>query len=140
MKPRPEVAVGVGIGYLLGRTKKMRLAFMVAGAAATGAMGNKPRHLLQQGAERLTSSPEFARLTEDIRGELFEAAKGAAITAVTHRLEGVTERLQEQVSEAEPDLEAGEEEPSGEEEEEPSAEEEEPSAEEEEPSAEEEEP
>ena len=37
MKGGTRVAAGVAAGYLMGRTKKMRLALMIAAAGMTGA-------------------------------------------------------------------------------------------------------
>jgi hypothetical protein len=36
MKSGTRVAIGVAAGYLLGRTRKMRLALMIAAAGVTG--------------------------------------------------------------------------------------------------------
>lgn len=98
MKPGPQVVVAVGIGYLLGRTKKMRLALMIAAAGATGKMGVGPRQLLQQGYKRLAASPELGKITDSLRGELLDAAKAAAMTAATGKIESLNDRLQDQLS------------------------------------------
>ncbi|WP_199433058.1 hypothetical protein [Qaidamihabitans albus] len=94
MKRGAQVAMGVGAGYLLGRTRKMRLALMMAGAGATGRLGVSPGELVQRGAKRLTASPELGRLTETVRGELLGAAKSAAATAASGRIESLNERIQ----------------------------------------------
>lgn len=98
MKPGPQVVVAVGIGYLLGRTRKMRLALMIAAAGATGKVGVGPRQLLQQGYKRLAASPELNKITESLRGELLSAAKAAAMSAATSRVESLNSRLQDQVN------------------------------------------
>jgi Mg-chelatase subunit ChlI len=92
------VVAAVGIGYLLGRTKKMRLALMIAAASAGGKLGVSPRQLLQQGYKRLAASPEMGKITESLRGELLDAAKSAAMTAATGRIESLNSRLQDQIS------------------------------------------
>lgn len=98
MKPGPRVAMAVGLGYLLGRTRKMRLALMIAAAGASGRVGVGPRQLLQQGYKRLAASPELNKITDSLRGELLGAAKTAAMTAATNRIESLNSRLQDQVS------------------------------------------
>jgi Mg-chelatase subunit ChlI len=98
VKAGPQVVVAVGLGYLLGRTKKMRLALMIAAASAGGKLGVSPRQLLQQGYKRLAASPEMGKITESLRGELLDAAKSAAMTAATGRIESLNERLQDQLS------------------------------------------
>ena len=90
MNSRARLAVGVAIGYLLGRTRKMRLALMVAGA--TGA-ATSPRQLMQRGLKQLTSTPEIGKLTTVVRGQLVDAAKTAAVTA-SSRIDALNERLQ----------------------------------------------
>ena len=91
MNSRTRLACGVAIGYLLGRTRKMRLALMVAGA--TGAVGT-PRQLAQRGLKQLASVPEVGKLTTMARGQLVDAAKTAAMTAASSRIDALNERLQ----------------------------------------------
>jgi hypothetical protein len=110
VKPGPQVVVAVGLGYLLGRTKKMRLALMIAAAGATGKMGVGPRQLLQQGYKRLAASPELGKITDSLRGELLDAAKAAAMTAATGKIESLNDRLQDQLG-APAKRERGDEEP-----------------------------
>lgn len=93
MKGGARVAMGVGVGYLLGRTRKMRLALMVAAAGATGTLGGSPRELLQRGLKQLSSSPELGKITESVRGELLDAAKAAAVTAASSRIESLSDRI-----------------------------------------------
>ena len=94
MKPGARVALGVGIGYFLGRTKKMRVAMMLAGAGVTGKLPSNPQELLQRSASMLGSSPEINKITESVRGELMHAARAAAVTAASHRIDALNERLQ----------------------------------------------
>ncbi|GHE78234.1 hypothetical protein GCM10017786_04810 [Amycolatopsis deserti] len=95
MKAGARVALGVGLGYLLGRTKKMRLALMIAAAGATGKTGVTPGKLLQNGLSQLGSSEELTKLTGVARDQLVSAAKAAAVTAATQRIESLSERLQD---------------------------------------------
>lgn len=95
MKPGgARVAVGIGLGYLLGRTRKMRLALMVAAAGLSGNAGS-PRALVQQGLKQLASSPELSKIAETALGELLDAAKSAAIGVATSRIDSLSDRLQE---------------------------------------------
>lgn len=91
MKPGARVAAGVGAGYLLGRTRKLRLAFMVAAAGATGAFEGKGA-LLRKGLAQLGSSPELSKINST-REHLVDAAKSAAVNAATSRMDALTERL-----------------------------------------------
>ena len=94
MNSGARVALGVGAGYLLGRTRKMRLALMLAAAGANGKVGGGPRKLLQEGVSRLGSSSEVRELTESVRGDLLTAAKAAAMTAASSRIDALSDRLQ----------------------------------------------
>jgi hypothetical protein len=87
-----RVALGVAGGYLLGRTKKMKLAMMLGGMAA-GRQAGGPGQLLAQGAKLLGQSPELGRLNEEIRGRLLDAAKVAAVAVATRQVEALTERV-----------------------------------------------
>ena len=94
-----RIALGVAGGYFLGRTKKMKLALMLGGMAA-GRQTGGPAQLLQQGAKLLGQSPELGRLTDEIRGRLLEAGKGAAVAVATRQVEALTDRLVSQVGTA----------------------------------------
>ena len=62
-------ALGVAGGHLLGRTKKLKFAMMLGGMAA-GRRAGGPGQLLAQGTKLLGQSPEFARLTDELRRRL----------------------------------------------------------------------
>ena len=92
MKCAARVALGVAGGYLLGRTKKLKFAMMLGGMAA-GRRAGGPGQLLAQGTKLLGQSPELARLTDELRGRLLEAGKGAAVAVATRQVENLTERM-----------------------------------------------
>jgi hypothetical protein len=87
-----RIALGVAGGYFLGRTKKMKLAMMLGGMAA-GRQAGGPGQLLAQGAKLLGQSPELTRLTDELRGRLLDAGKGAAVAIATRQVENLTERV-----------------------------------------------
>jgi hypothetical protein len=86
------VALGVAGGYLLGRTKKMKLALMLAGMAA-GRRAGGPGELLKGGTKLLSSTPELARLTDQVRGRLLDAGKSAALAVAARQVESLTDRV-----------------------------------------------
>ncbi|MEV6324487.1 hypothetical protein AB0M45_25345 [Nocardia sp. NPDC051787] len=102
MKGGAKIAVGVGAGYLLGRTRKMRLALALAGAAMSrryGSSGGGPtQELLERGTSLLKSSPELAGITETVREELMGAMRAAAVTAASNRIDALNARLQRQAA------------------------------------------
>jgi hypothetical protein len=95
MKDGVRIGMAVGLGYLLGRTRKMRLALMIAGVGVTGRLGKNPAALVKQGAGVLGSSPEFKTLTDTLRGRLVEVGKTAAITAVSSQVDTLSEKIGE---------------------------------------------
>jgi len=92
MKCGARVALGVAGGYFLGRTKKMKLALMLAGMAA-GRQAGGPGALLDQGKSLLNASPELLRLTDEVKGRLLDAGKGAAMAVATRQVEALTDRV-----------------------------------------------
>jgi hypothetical protein len=91
-----RVALGVAGGYLLGRTKKMKLALMLGGMAA-GRRAGGPGELLNRGTKLLETSPELSRLVGDVRGRLLEAGKGAALAVAARQVEALTDRVGKRV-------------------------------------------
>lgn len=94
MKTKSQVAVAVAAGYFLGRTRRMKLALMLAAAGATGRFPAGPRDLVERGTKMLASSPEVAKLGESVKGELVEAARAALVTAAGNRIDNLNNRLQ----------------------------------------------
>ena len=92
MKCGARVALGIAGGYLLGRTKKMKLALMVGGLAA-GKRAGGPGQLLAQGTKLIGQSPELTRISDEIRGRLLDAGKAAAMAVATRQVEALTERM-----------------------------------------------
>ena len=86
------LALGVAGGYFLGRTKKMKLGLMLAGMAA-GRQAGGPAALLSQGKNLLNASPELLRLTDEVKGRLLDAGKGAALAVATRQVEALTDRV-----------------------------------------------
>jgi hypothetical protein len=86
------VAMAIGVGYVLGRSHKLRWALLLGTAAATGRLGGLSTQALERGTEVLRSSPELARLTDTATG-LLQAGRTAAVSALTSRAESMTEAL-----------------------------------------------
>lgn len=95
MKTGARVAVAIGAGYVFGRTRKMRLAMMAAAASATGILANPPREVVERLMRRALSSPEINEISESVRGDLAGAAKSAAFSAATSRIEALNQRLRD---------------------------------------------
>lgn len=92
MKCGARVALGVAGGYFLGRTKKVKLALMLAGMVA-GRRAGGPGELLAQGQKLISGSPELTRLTDEVRGRLIDAGKQAAVAVAARQVEALTDRV-----------------------------------------------
>lgn len=87
------VAAGVAAGYLMGRTKKMRLAMMVAAAGLTGRLAKKPGEVVRRGADQLGVSGAAEGLAGTMGGDLATAVKSAAASMATKRIDALSERM-----------------------------------------------
>ena len=94
MADAAKVAMAVGAGYLLGRTRKAKLALMLAAAGVTGKFPARPADLVAHGLKTLTASTDLSPLTEQLRGELLGAVRSATLTAATHQVDALNDRLQ----------------------------------------------
>lgn len=95
MNTGARVGLALTAGYFLGRFHKMKWALAVAALASRGRLPSSSGGLLQQGAKLLSSSPELAELTGEMRGRLMEAGKAAAVAAVSSKMDSLSEGLRE---------------------------------------------
>ena len=102
MKGGTQAALALGVGYVLGRRRKMRMATVMAAAAATGGLGGLGGAALRRGVKMLGSTealgkfaPQLGELADTVRGDLMDAGKAAATAAVTNRIESLTDSLHE---------------------------------------------
>lgn len=100
MKGGTRAAVAIGVGYVLGRRRKMRLATMLAIGTATGGLTALGGAALRRGVQALGSAdvlgklgPQFGDIADTVRGDLVEAGKAAAVGALTGRIESLTDSL-----------------------------------------------
>src|SRR5690349_15597185 len=102
MKGGTQAALALGVGYVLGRRRKMRMATVIAAATATGGLGGLAGAALKRGMKMAGSSealgkfaPQLGELADTVRSDLMDAGKAAATAAVTNRLETLTDSLHE---------------------------------------------
>src|SRR6266567_2497962 len=95
MRIGARLALGVAVGYFLGRTHKMRWAVTLVAASAAGRLSSNPADLVRVGTKLLGSSPELKGLADDVRGRLVDSGKAAAITAAGNQIDSLTGRLQQ---------------------------------------------
>ena len=92
----PHIATAVAIGYVLGRSKKMKLAITIGGLMAGRRMGGSGS-VVEQGA-KLVGGSQLSKLTGEIRERLADAAREAAVAAVTHKIDEVGQNLSRRAS------------------------------------------
>ena len=88
-----KIGLGVAAGYLLGRTKKFKLAITVGSMLAGQRVATNPQALMKQLGELADKNPEFAKLQDRVKGELFAAARSAAISVASNRLDSANRAL-----------------------------------------------
>ncbi|MEU3219951.1 histone protein [Streptomyces sp. NPDC006971] len=89
------LAAAVAGGYVLGRTKKGRLALTVASYAAGRHYGVEPRKIVTKGVKRLGEIPQVADLGDQLRGELMTVGREAVSAAADRRLSAFADALHE---------------------------------------------
>ncbi|MET9191174.1 hypothetical protein GUR47_05165 [Streptomyces tendae] len=92
---RTAMAAAVAGGYLLGRTKKAKLAFAVGSYLVGRRVGLSPGQVLGQGLGSLQRAPQFQELSEQVRGELLTAGRAAVTAAANRRLTGLADTLRD---------------------------------------------
>ena len=107
MKGGTQTALALGVGYVLGRRRKMRLTTMLAVGAATGGIGGVGGAALRRGMKMLGSTevvgkvaPQLGEIAETVRGDLLDAGKAAAVAAATNRIGSLSDSLHERAERA----------------------------------------
>jgi hypothetical protein len=91
MMTNAKIGIALLGGYLLGRTKKAKLAVALGMWLAGKRLPLDPGQL----GKALADSPVFSGLNEQVRKELMEAVKAAASAAVTARADSLADSLHE---------------------------------------------
>ncbi|MEU6658738.1 DNA primase [Streptomyces sp. NPDC046821] len=106
---RLGIGLALGAGYVLGRTRKMKLALAVGSMVAGRQLPLSPRAVADLVSGQLQGSPEVKELTDEVRGELSgvgKAASGALIErqveSLADRLHGRTEQIREELEDTAP--------------------------------------
>ena len=92
MGSNARVAMAVGLGYLLGRRKKMRTAVAVGAAIAAGRFSRDPMSLLQRGGELLGNTSVLGPVS-GLTKPLTAAGKAAAAGVVSRQIDAVGDRI-----------------------------------------------
>ncbi|SCL40233.1 hypothetical protein GA0074692_5690 [Micromonospora pallida] len=91
MKSGTRIGLAVGLGYVLGRRRRLRTALTLAAAVAAGRMSRDPAGLSKLG-ELLPGSPHLHSLSR-LGAPLVGAGRAAAAAAVGSGIDSVSDRL-----------------------------------------------
>ena len=89
--PKTAMVVGAAGGYLLGRTKKGKLALALGLMILARRLGITPQDLVKKGSEQISNVPEFAALGDQVRDELMNAVRTAVTSTVNRRIDGLSD-------------------------------------------------
>ncbi|BCL14290.1 hypothetical protein [Micromonospora sagamiensis] len=91
MKSGTRIGLAVGLGYVLGRRRRLRTALTLAAAVAAGRMSRDPAGLRRLG-DVVQASPQLHNLSR-LGGPLVGAGRAAATAAVGSGIDTVSGRL-----------------------------------------------
>src|SRR3954469_1142427 len=95
MNSAAKLGAGVAGGYLLGRTKKLKLAIGLGAWLMGKRLQMSPGQLAMQGLGQLRQSPEFGEITDRLRNEVGGAGRKALSAAASSRMESLADRLRD---------------------------------------------
>lgn len=90
-----RVAAATALGYVLGRSKKLKLAIAVGGALAGKRLAGDTRGLLQRASDGIDANERLSGLSSEARKQLVEAGRSAAMSVATHRVDAISDALRE---------------------------------------------
>ena len=93
MNATARIAAAVAGGYLLGRTKKLKLAITVGSMLAGQRISTNPRELLRQGAQLIESNPELSKLSDQVRSQLVQALRAAAVSTASDSMNQLSDAI-----------------------------------------------
>ncbi|MFI9586697.1 hypothetical protein ACIHCQ_33810 [Streptomyces sp. NPDC052236] len=93
MNNRLAMGLAVGAGYVLGRTKKAKLAFAIGTAVAGRRLPLRREALGELVTEQLRNNPEIKEVTDQLREDLRGVGKAATESLVNRQIDGIADRL-----------------------------------------------
>ncbi|MXM67938.1 DNA primase [Streptomyces sp. HUCO-GS316] len=104
---RVGLGLAIGAGYLLGRTRKMKLAFAVGSLVAGKRMNLSPRMLADLAQQQLRDNPQFKEIGDQLREDLRGVGKAASGAMVERQMDALADRLHDRTAQVRDQL-AGE--------------------------------
>ncbi len=101
---RAALGLAVGAGYVLGRTKKMKLAFALGTLVAGKRLHLSPRALADLASQQLRDNPQFKEIGDQLRQDLRGVGKAASGAMVERQLDSIADRLHNRTSQVRDEL------------------------------------
>ncbi|MEV5903531.1 DNA primase [Streptomyces sp. NPDC052127] len=102
---RTALGLAVGAGYLLGRTKKLKLAFAVGTLVAGKRMNLTPKGIADLVSQQLRDNPQFKEIGDQLRQDLRGVGKAASGAMVERQIDALADRLHGRTAEVRDQLE-----------------------------------
>ncbi|MFD8518901.1 hypothetical protein ACFV2D_02640, partial [Streptomyces capillispiralis] len=104
---RMGLGLAIGAGYLLGRTRKLKMAVAVGGLVAGRKLNLGPRAVADLVSQQLRDNPQFKELGDQLRGDLRGIGKAASGALVERQLDSLADRLHGRTAEMRDRLSGG---------------------------------
>ncbi|MGM9348540.1 DNA primase [Streptomyces salinarius] len=90
---RTGLGLAIGAGYLLGRTRKLKLAVAVGTMVAGKKMNLTPKGIAELVSGQLQNNPQFKEIGDQLRTDLRGVGKAASGAMVERQLDALADRL-----------------------------------------------
>ncbi|MEU4881675.1 DNA primase [Streptomyces althioticus] len=104
---RTGMGLAIGAGYLLGRTKKLKMALAVGGLVAGKKLNLSPRAVADLVSQQLRDNPQFKELGDQLRGDLRGVGKASSGALVERQISSLADRLHGRTAEVRGRLDGG---------------------------------
>ncbi|MFC9910082.1 DNA primase [Streptomyces sp. NPDC127197] len=95
---RVGLGLAIGAGYVLGRTRKLKLAFAVGTLVAGKRMQLSPRALADLVSGQLRNNPQFKEIGDQLREDLRGVGGAASGALVERQLDALADRLHDRTA------------------------------------------
>jgi hypothetical protein len=98
MKNQLTLALAVAGGYVLGRTKKAKVAFGLGSLVLGKRLKLSPQQVATVVSEQISSNPQLAKIGEELRGNLKGVGAAATNALVTRRIDALADSLHDRTA------------------------------------------
>ncbi|MGV9355514.1 DNA primase [Streptomyces misionensis] len=95
---RTTLGLAVGAGYLLGRTRKLKMALAVGSLVAGKKLNLGPGALAELARRQLSDNPQFKEIGDQLRQELRGVGKAASGAMVERQMSSLADRLHDRTA------------------------------------------